>query len=501
LSAFPMLQQFGLLFRDRLTTIGLSASEITTIINLNSCLTSCAGLGVGINASANSLAVNTYFKEKRRIATGITWTTTGLGPIIFPILIAYFIPEFGVQGTVMIYGGIALNAIVCSLIFHPVKWHIKNNNMDTEITTATGKQCEFCLTSIRKNQSVFSSQYLYNSDHHNMTGYEIIDPGTPMMPNANDGWFSRKPSFCGSAISLTSNRTTRGNSRIPSSQNLLISNKTSYVNLGALSKDGKTMKDGYEKVNTDDKPAVEQPVQGTPQSRKKSSSKSEKREKLKEIFNAIKIDEAPAEDCPSYKAPQDLTKNNFKLLQNKPFINNDTLFINKTSDCTTVQEAALIDDKDDSSTRHGSISKRLSQSEKKQSIFDDLKYLNDNHSGLSTKNQLTPFLVAHFRTYKAVIAASCWIGLNKGLRTVFMALVIPSYVPLSRLPAATGLQLLFAGIFYFVVGPLIGVIRDATNYTVTLHFLNTFTYLTVFFWGLEKYFEVHKEKKKNENVL
>lgn len=60
------------------------------------------------------------------------------------------------------------------------------------------------------------------------------------------------------------------------------------------------------------------------------------------------------------------------------------------------------------------------------------------------------------RSYEAVIAASCWIGLNKGLRTVFMALVLPSYVPLDRLPAATGLQLLFAGIFYFVVGPLIG---------------------------------------------
>lgn len=64
--------------------------------------------------------------------------------------------------------------------------------------------------------------------------------------------------------------------------------------------------------------------------------------------------------------------------------------------------------------------------------------------------------VAHVRTYEAVIAASCWIGLNKGLRTVFMALVIPSYVPLERLPAATGLQLLFAGIFYFFVGPMIG---------------------------------------------
>lgn len=337
--------------------------------------------------------MNTYFKEKRRIATGITWTATGLGPIIFPMLIAYLIPVFGVQGTVMIFGGIALLAVACSLVFHPVKWHVKkSNDGDVETINSPDKQCEFCLMTTKKNQSVFSSQYLYNSDHHSMTGYEIIDPGTPMMSNANDGWFSRKQSFSGSTKSQTSNRTTRVNSRIPSSQNLLISNKTSYVNLAALSKDGKSTKDGYEKVGTDEKvsvPDVPAPMQETPHLRKKSFSKSEKREKLKEIFNAIKIDEAPTEDCPSYKAPQDLTNNNFNLLQNKPFINDDTLFVNKMPDNITVREATPVEDKDDTESQQ--TLRRISQTEKKQSIFDDLKYLNDNQSGLSTKNQLTPF--------------------------------------------------------------------------------------------------------------
>lgn len=54
--------------------------------------------------------------------------------------------------------------------------------------------------------------------------------------------------------------------------------------------------------------------------------------------------------------------------------------------------------------------------------------------------------------------AFAWIGLGKGLRTVFMALVIPSYVPLDRLPAASGLQLVFAGLFYFVMGPVVGML-------------------------------------------
>lgn len=56
-------------------------------------------------------------------------------------------------------------------------------------------------------------------------------------------------------------------------------------------------------------------------------------------------------------------------------------------------------------------------------------------------------VITFYRSYAAILSAFCWIGVGKGLRTVFMALVIPSYVPLHRLPAASGLQLVFAGIF------------------------------------------------------
>lgn len=131
-------------------------------------------------------------------------------------------------------------------------------------------------------------------------------------------------------------------------------------------------------------------------------------------------------------------------------------------------------------------------------------------------NFSTEIAIAHFHSYPAVLAASVWIGLNKGLRTVFMALVIPSHVPLHRLPGATGLQLLFAGMFYFTVGPVIGRtydfffihyilnryktitgwIRDATNYTVTLHCLNIATFTTAICWGLEKVITDRRNRKR-----
>ena len=55
-----------------------------------------------------------------------------------------------------------------------------------------------------------------------------------------------------------------------------------------------------------------------------------------------------------------------------------------------------------------------------------------------------------------VMVVAVIIGFGKGLRTVFMALVIPTYVPLEKLPGATGIQLLTAGIVYLTLGPVVG---------------------------------------------
>jgi hypothetical protein len=65
-------------------------------------------------------------------------------------------------------------------------------------------------------------------------------------------------------------------------------------------------------------------------------------------------------------------------------------------------------------------------------------------------------VLAHHQSYETTLYTACWMGFNRALRTVFMALVIPSHVPLNRLPAATGLQLLFSGCFYLCCGPVVG---------------------------------------------
>lgn len=62
----------------------------------------------------------------------------------------------------------------------------------------------------------------------------------------------------------------------------------------------------------------------------------------------------------------------------------------------------------------------------------------------------------HTQTYIWGLVVAVIIGAGKGLRTIFIALVIPSYVPLERLPAASGLQLATSGILFIVLGPVVG---------------------------------------------
>lgn len=103
---------------------------------------------------------------------------------------------------------------------------------------------------------------------------------------------------------------------------------------------------------------------------------------------------------------------------------------------------------------------------------------------------------------------------------MFMALCVPSHVPLDRLPSATGIHLLFSGLFYIVMGPIVGKIlliwnflmndlefsimipgfvRDQSDYAITLHFLNIPTFLVAISWGLEKLVRCHKSKINQES--
>ncbi|XP_060531883.1 monocarboxylate transporter 13-like isoform X3 [Cylas formicarius] len=55
----------------------------------------------------------------------------------------------------------------------------------------------------------------------------------------------------------------------------------------------------------------------------------------------------------------------------------------------------------------------------------------------------------------AVYISIAIIGLTKGCRAVFQSVIIPKYVTLDKIPAATGLHMLFTGAVSLIIGPII----------------------------------------------
>lgn len=86
----------------------------------------------------------------------------------------------------------------------------------------------------------------------------------------------------------------------------------------------------------------------------------------------------------------------------------------------------------------------------------------------------------------AMLAVCCLLGAAKGVRTVYMQLVIPAHVPIERLAAAAGLQMVVNGAVIMVLGPLMGVIRDWTGtYERCVLFINAVTAVTLAMWSAE----------------
>uniref|UniRef100_A0AAG5DNB3 Major facilitator superfamily (MFS) profile domain-containing protein n=1 Tax=Anopheles atroparvus TaxID=41427 RepID=A0AAG5DNB3_ANOAO len=608
LCTFPVLQQFGLLFKERMSELSINAAEVTTIINTHSALTSIVGLangpmfrrftyrqvaffgallvglavtmtsqansfagymatfavlygaGVGINASANSLALNTYFKQKRRVATGFAWTLTGLGPIVAPHLITLLQPYFGTNGTVLVFGGFAMNAVALALLYQPVQWHTTPpaptgddlNNLPA--TPAPSARCSYCQSAHDPRGVPFNTLPIERGPQ-DLLGYDaVVETGTPMLSRANDGWYSRSSlrSLYGSRLSLTTPR--------------YLSLRPSMLNLGDVKTYVASPVGAIDECHTEDCPTVQaeheplrRPVDTGPpkastvaanlsslasssepqrtashqgagggggsakghgigekdvlkQASKRlaqlveDSKKQQRGCTCSEVLRSLLTEESPPppppppltllqriaiffdldllRDCVYLNIMIGITLANFTELNFSIL----TPFVLADFGCSREQIAMAM-----SVLGVTDIACRCLI----PLLAERISWQNRTFFLIGVINMaLGRIVLAHFHSYPVVLGVACWIGFNKGLRTVFMALAIPSHVSLDRLPGATGIHLLFAGLFYFFVGPLVGYVRDSTNYATTLHVLNIATYTMAICWSLEMYYFTPRQRQR-----
>jgi MFS family permease len=84
-----------------------------------------SGLGVGFAWSSTFVALNHYFSKKRGQAIGLSMVGTALGMMAMPQAVQLLLEAYNFQGSVLILGGVALHALVGSMLLQPIKWHLR----------------------------------------------------------------------------------------------------------------------------------------------------------------------------------------------------------------------------------------------------------------------------------------------------------------------------------------------------------------------------------------
>ncbi|XP_066994365.2 monocarboxylate transporter 9 [Anabrus simplex] len=443
LSLLPLVQCFGLLFEDKFQVLGITTTETSFLLHLNSsftcalgllsapllrrfsyriiallacgiacagvCLTSfansmvgfiltyCAllGLGQGILYPATSLALNSHFKQRRSMAMGLTIAATGLGPIVTPQIATFLLDKYGTSGTVLLFGGGALHSLIGAALLRPVPQPPHHNNL---LPTEVG---------------------------------EVNPVDCPKPENADETQPEVQPFINSSSAS-----------------------KTPTVN-----------------HQTTGKPCLLA---------------------LKRLCNNV----AQALDLALLKDPIYLSivagmgisfvaELNFNLLI--PFILAELAKMPRASVATIMSVQAVAD-----------ISARLLVPLGADTWHWSARTL---YILSLLGSILGRSVLAHFHSsLSLLLALAVLLGIAKGIKAVFQALIIPNYVPLEKLPAASGLLMVINGILSISLGPFIGFVRDASSsHIVALYTTSAMSLFCVLLWGVEALVSRHLKSGDSED--
>jgi MFS family permease len=480
----PLMQTFGLIFKDTFVEMGLSATQGSLIINLNAAfgmimgmvngfllkmfgyrkialmasflvttgviLTSFAttfthfmityglitSLGMGMNMAAYGLALNSYFRKNRGKAVGYAMTITGLGPILMPQLINGLSKMYTVQGTTLILGAISAHSFISALLLHPLKWHMK-----TEIVE-DGKLDPIEEDPPEQNEGktetriklIRSTSQVARSRKNSMMG------STESLDEVENGpIYGMDSALAGSVISLHS-----------------MNRKASVV-----SQSKKSSKIGEPTIKT----------------------KSSWRLFLDRLVKFFDLDLLKDPIYVSIMVGLSLAvfaEINFSLL---------TAFILAEFSLNTEQIATFMSILGIADIIFRFLAPYIGQLMKlpPRPMYVITLFL----------LILSRFSLLISNNYIILLGVALGLGIAKGVRTVYMRLVVPAYVPIEKLASASGLQMMVNGFCILLGGPVIGMIRDVTgNYIMCIVVLNCVTLSTIAIWSIEAITTRFKKKQR-----
>ncbi|PBC27540.1 Monocarboxylate transporter [Apis cerana cerana] len=443
LAILPIQQTFGLIFRERFFSLGITATQTSLIVHLNGTITCslglisgpmmkrftfrkvaflggfivivgiCAaayaislpsiiityciivGIGHGIMFPATNLAMNTYFRKKRNIAMGLSVTLTGLGPILMPFLIAKLLENYATTGTLLILSGISMHSLIGASLLKPFK-EKQIARINSSNDTDAAKEI---IVKLNVENGIDPNRRLLEEESERKGNVSSERQGNANVENAKE---EKKSTWA---------------------------TITEHMDL-ALLKDAR-----YVAVI---------------------------------LGMGVSL----------------VAETNFNTMI--PFVLTELSGLERTSIATVMSIQAISD-----------ITGRLCVPLLAQKAGWTSRNLYVVSLIGSTIGRT--ILSTWGNTYVVVIAVALIIGIAKGTKAVFQTLIIPDYVSLERLPAAYGMQMVCNGILSITIGPFIGLVHDwMMSYVGALHFTSILSLSCVVLWYIGGLWKFRKDPTREE---
>ncbi|XP_017773406.1 PREDICTED: monocarboxylate transporter 7-like [Nicrophorus vespilloides] len=502
----PIMQNFGLIFKDTFAAMKFSATDGSIIINMNAAVSMFTGLingpmlkyfgyrkvsfagalfttvgviltsyarsftaflftygfitslGMGMGMGSYPFALNLYFLKNRSKAAGIAMTITGLGPVVMPLLISFLIDIYGVTGAVLIIGSISAHSFIAACLLQPVKWHSRKEDIDEENGDATKEEGEVLIEEGKscglydKNNPVMQSIISIDHDTEVQAIYGFDTPLNGSVMSLNQGVKQRRYSF----VSYKS----------------VIEGKAPFARSESEIKEEK-----IEDVNKENEVA--------PEKKKKVGFFKRILTTIVNIFDLTLLKDPIYVNIMLGMSLAVFAEINFSLLT--PFILDDFHL-------TTYQIAIFLSTLSTADIIFRFIAPFIGDFLNKPAR---IMYMVSLLLLIATR-----FTLVFFESFYELLGVAIALGIAKGIRTVYWTLVIPNYVPIERLANAAGLQMVVNGLFIMAGGPVLGLIRDITgSYKRCIYVINIVTCMTLIMWTTELLYMRYKPKKNVEKPL
>ncbi|KAK9302693.1 hypothetical protein QLX08_005414 [Tetragonisca angustula] len=555
-----IMQGFGLIFKDTFPRLGFNATEGTIILNTNlafgmilglvngpflriygyrkmaligSTLFSAgvittafaksftslmifygifASLGTCMTLSAFSYALNSYFTKKRGRAMSLAMTLIGVGPIIVPQVTTFLISYYGFQGTILLYGAFTLHGYIGSSLLHPLKWHTKNakseivndesfkieneNKMtDRENNDEESLNSVLDLTTKQRKRKTTISSIDHDAEIGSIYGLDISyarQISETLNISLGEKDVDKYTIIENGQMEKERLRTQQCNRRFKSIDTINLGSSIKIFEEKSLRKCSSINEfevNNHQITMENDTLLAQNNGNTVSDANINSNEKSEKKSTITRILNAISdyFDLDLLRD-PIYvnimlgMSVAIFAEINFSQLT--PFFLMD-MKISTNQIATVMSTIASVDLV--FRTLAPFIGEWLHQPPRIMYLLS-LCLLIISRTSLLFVNG-----------FISLIVVAIGLGASKGIRSIYMSLVIPHYVPIHKLPNASGLQMIVNGAILLSAGPMLGIMRDNLgSFTPCIIVINCVTALTVTMWTLEMLIIRKKKSQKQK---